>query len=197
MKIINIRSFTIKAISACIIASSLGACATGQTEYYAAETARHEAEGKRWEAMASIAKEGDSTTKTVAMVTMALGNQGSHQATAAPRNSMDYLMQGLSIFVPVLGQAYAINQSTRLGIAQSENNTALGVSTNNAFVGMAGKIQAAPAPQANIITTNNIGGDGNVGSGSLSKTDTHNTINTNDNHASDSHNVNPSASVTP
>lgn len=178
-----------KIVVSCVALAMLSACATGQPEYYAAETARHEAEGKRWEAMAAIAASGDATTKTVAMVTMALGKQGSPQATAAPRNWMDYSMQALGIFAPVLGQAYAVNQSTRLGIAQSENSTAMGMSTNNAFVSMAGKIQAAPAPQANITTTNNIGGDGNVGSGSLSKTDTHNVISTNDNHAIDSHNT--------
>ena len=190
-----------KTITLLLIAVLMTGCATGQNEYYAAETARHEAEGKRWESMAAIAKEGDSTTKTVAMVTMALGNAGSQHATAAPRNWMDYGMQALGIFAPVLGQAYMVNQQTRLGIAQSENSTRLGISTNEAFVGIAGKIQAPMAPQANITTTNTntIGGDGNVGNGSQSKTDRHD-VTTTDRHdvTTDDHSVvNPPAPVAP
>jgi hypothetical protein len=45
---------------------------------------------------------------------------------------------------------------------QSDNATALGISTNNAFVGMASQIQA---PAANVTT---IGGNGVIGAGTYS-----------------------------
>jgi hypothetical protein len=54
---------------------------------------------------------------------------------------------------------YAIGQQVKLGMRQSDNSTALGVSTNQAFVGMAGKIQAPAA-------TMTLNGTGVLGSGS-------------------------------
>lgn len=130
----------------------LSGCATGQVEYYAAETARHNAEAKRWEAMGKIAETGDTTVKTVAMVTMGSSGQSSAvQATAAPRSPIDQILQAASIFVPAIVQGYGIRANTQLGMRQSDNATATAISTNGAFVGLAGKIQA---PQANNSTTN-------------------------------------------
>jgi hypothetical protein len=57
---------------------------------------------------------------------------------------------------------YSINKQTSLGIAQSNNATTLGVSTNAAFVGLAGKIQA---PAANVTTTSTIGANSGANSG--------------------------------
>jgi hypothetical protein len=71
-------------------------------------------------------------------------------------------MQWTGLLLPTIGQVYTVNKQTTLGMRQSDNATALGVSTNAAFVGIAGKIQA---PAANVTT---IGGNGVIGAGSYS-----------------------------
>jgi hypothetical protein len=54
-----------------------------------------------------------------------------------------------------------IGQNVRLGMRQSDNATALGISTNAAFVGIASQIQA---PAANLT----LSGTGVIGAGSYS-----------------------------
>ena len=134
---------------ALLIAATLSGCATGQKEYYAAETARHEAEAERWKAMGRIAEAGDTTVKAVAMVTMsAVGGSGQQQGTAAPRSFGDTALQWAGLLMPAIVQGYGIraqsqlgmrqsDNATALGIAQSTNATTLGVSTNQAFTGLA------------------------------------------------------------
>jgi hypothetical protein len=80
----------------------------------------------------------------------------------APKSWADYALQWTGLLLPTVGQIYTINKQTTLGMRQSDNATAVAVSTNGAFVGIAGKIQA---PAANVTT---IGGNGVIGSGSYS-----------------------------
>jgi hypothetical protein len=83
---------------------------------------------------------------------MSLQGQGqSTQSTqlAAPRSQVDTLMQALGIFVPAIVQGYGIHSNQIVSTTASNNATALGISTNQAFVGMAGQIQA---PAANVTT---------------------------------------------
>lgn len=170
-----------------ILAVLLSGCASGQTEYYAAETARHKAEEARWGAMAKIAESGGDTVKAVAMVTMGIGAKTQSQQTVAPRSGTDTALQIASVFVPALVQGYSITANMKTSMRLSDNSVALAQSSNNAFVGIAGKIQAPIASQTSSVTNNdshNITGSYNPSTESHAITDSYNpsTVST-DSHA--------------
>jgi hypothetical protein len=148
---------------AILCAVSLTGCATAEYQAYAdAHKAQAAAQTARYQALADIAKQGDTTAKVAAVMSLQMG--GGQQATQinAPKSWADYALQWTGLLLPTVGQIYTINKQTTLGMRQSDNATAVAVSTNNAFVGIAGKIQA---PAANVTT---IGGNGVIGSGSYS-----------------------------
>lgn len=151
-------------------ALTLTGCATGQAEYYAAETARHAEQAERWKAMGRIAESGDVTAKAVALAVMGNAGAGQQQATAAPRSPAADWLQFAGVLLPAAIQGYGIRQQTQLGMRQSDNGARQSIavaeygvrgveSTNAAFVGIAGKIQAAgavttySANQANVTTS--------------------------------------------
>lgn len=145
------------------IALALTGCATGQAEYYAAETARHAAEGARWESMGRIAVSGDVTAKAVALAVMGQSGAGQQQATAAPRSPAADWLQFVGVLLPAAIQGYGIRQHTQLGMRQSDNGARTSIaadeygfkglsSTNAAFEGIAGRIQAPGA-----VTTSTTG----------------------------------------
>lgn len=140
-----------KFIIAILCALSLTGCATGQYQAYAdAHKAHAAAQTARYQALADIAKMGDTTAKVAAVISLQAGGQQQQSQIAMPRSASDQALQWASVLVPAVSQAYMIGQNVKLGMRQSDNATALGVSTNQAFVGIAGKIQA---PAANITTT--------------------------------------------
>lgn len=159
---------------------SLTGCATaGDYRAYVAahesiEAARHNADAERWRAMAAIAQTGDSSAKIAAVMAMGMGHGNGIQPAQirAPESVGDQALRWLNLIAPLAVQGYGIHANTAMGMRQSDNSTALGISTNSAFVGMAGKIQS---PAANIMTT--LSGTGVIGGGSYA--DTHNT----DSHA--------------
>ena len=152
-----------KLIVPIIAVLSLTGCATGQYQAYAdAHKAQASAQTARYQALAEIAKMGDTTAKVAAVISLNAGNTPQNAQINAPKNWADYALQWTGILLPTVGQIYTINKQTTLGMRQSDNATAVAVSTNNAFVGIAGKIQA---PAANVTT---IGGNGVIGSGSYS-----------------------------
>jgi hypothetical protein len=93
-------------------------------------------------------------------------NQSGGQASqiAAPKSAAEHLIQWTSILLPSLTNIYGINKQAQVGIAQSNNATTLGVSTNAAFVGLAGKIQA-PASNITTTTTSTVGANSGANSG--------------------------------
>jgi len=98
---------------------------------------------------------------------MALGsNSGVQNTIQAPQRSD--ALQWASILVPGLTQVAGMRYNYLSTVTQSNNSTALGVSTNATFANIAGKIQAAPT-----ITTTTLSGTGNLGSGTYSATDRH------------------------
>jgi hypothetical protein len=142
---------------------SLTGCATGQYQAYAdAHKAQAAAQTARFQALAEIAKQGDTTAKVAAVMSLQMGSPQQSAQINAPKSWADYALQWTGLLLPTVGQIYTIGKQTSLGMRQSDNATALGVSTNAAFVGIASKIQA-PAPN---VTT--IGGNGVIGSGSYS-----------------------------
>jgi hypothetical protein len=158
-----------KLIAAILFALALTGCATGQYEAYAKATsaqaeATANAQAERFKALGRLADSGSDVAKVAAVMALAGHGTGSTpQATpiAAPRSPGDTALQWASILVPTFGQAYAIGQNVKLGMRQSDNATALGISTNGTFASMAGQIQA-PAPNMTLS------GTGVLGSGSYS-----------------------------
>ena len=152
-----------KLIATILCALSLTGCATAEYAAYAdAHKAQAAAQTARYQALADIAKQGDTTAKVAAVMSLQMGSAQQNTQIAAPKSWADYALQWTGLLLPTIGQVYSINKQTSLGIAQSNNATALGVSTNAAFVGIASQIQA---PAANVTT---IGGNGVIGAGSYS-----------------------------
>ena len=150
-----------KLITPLLAALSLTGCATGQYQAYAdAHKAQAAAQTARYQALAQIAQQGDVTAKVAAVMSLQMGGGQQGTQIAAPKNWADYALQWTGLLLPTVGQVYTVNKQTSLGMRQSDNATALGISTNNAFVGIASKIQA---PAANVTT---IGGNGVIGAGS-------------------------------
>jgi hypothetical protein len=153
-----------KLIAPIIAVLALTGCATN-SEYAAyadAHKAQAAAQTARFQALADIAKQGDTTAKVAAVMSLQMGGGQQNAQINAPKSWADYAMQWTGLLLPTIGQVYTINKQTSLGMRQSDNATALGISTNNAFVGMASQIQA---PAANVTT---IGGNGVIGAGTYS-----------------------------
>jgi len=124
-------------------------CASGPSNYQLyAETqkaiaqAQSQAEIARYLALSEIAKGDDPTAKVAAVMSLQMGSQvtGRQQQVAPPKSMSDTLINWASILVPSAVQLYGINQSTQLGLKQSDNSTRLGLSTNQSFVDMAREI---------------------------------------------------------
>ena len=150
------------ALAVCSVA--LTGCATN-SEYAAyadAHKAQAAAQTARYQALADIAKQGDTTAKVAAVMSLQMGGGQQNAQINAPKSWADYALQWTGLLLPTVTQVYAVGKQTALGMRQSDNATAVAVSTNNAFVGMASQIQA---PAANVTT---IGGNGVIGSGSYS-----------------------------
>lgn len=174
-----------KKIAIIAAAFALSGCATTEYAAYAeAHKARAQADAARYAALAKIAEMGDTTAKVAAVIS--LNVQGNNQPQIAmPRSWADYALQFTGALLPVVGQMYAVNKQTSLGIRQSDNSTTLGIAqansnrdvqtatvtgfTNLATVGFkaTGDIAAhIQAPQPNIT----ISGTGIVGGGTLNTT---------------------------
>jgi hypothetical protein len=150
-------------IAPLIAVLSLTGCATAEYQAYAeAHKAQAAAQAARFQALADIAKQGDTTAKVAAVISLNAGSAPQSAQIAAPKSWADHALQWTGLLLPTVGQIYTVNKQTSLGMRQSDNATALGISTNNAFVGIAGKIQA---PAANVTT---LGGNGVIGAGSYS-----------------------------
>jgi hypothetical protein len=151
-----------KRVALVLCALSLTGCATNQYQAYAdAHKAQAAAQTARYQALADIAKMGDTTAKVAAVMGLQMGGQQQNTQIAAPKSWADYALQWTGLLLPTFGQVYTINKQTSLGLRQSDNATALGVSTNAAFVGIASQIQA---PAANVT----LSGTGVIGAGTYS-----------------------------
>ena len=149
------------ALAVCSVA--LTGCATN-SEYAAyadAHKAQAAAQTARFQALADIARQGDTTAKVAAVMSLQMGGGQQNAQIAAPKSWADHALQWTGLLLPTVGQIYSVNKQTSLGMRQSDNATALGISTNAAFVGIASQIQA---PAANMT----ISGTGVIGSGTYS-----------------------------
>ena len=152
-----------KLLALAVCSVTLTGCATAEYAAYAdAHKAQAAAQTARYQALAEIAKQGDTTAKVAAVMSLQMGSGQQNAQINAPRNWADYALQWTGLLLPTVTQVYSVGKQTALGMRQSDNATALGISTNAAFVGMASQIQA---PAANVTT---IGGNGVIGAGSYS-----------------------------
>jgi hypothetical protein len=153
-----------KTIITILCALSLTGCATAEYQAYAdIHKAQAAAQSARYQALADIAKQGDTTAKVAAVMSLQLqgGAQGQSNV-AAPKSFGDQVLQWTAVLLPTATQIYSVGKQAQVGIAQSNNARDMAVSTNNAFVGMASKIQA---PAANVATTTTVGANSGSNSG--------------------------------
>ena len=191
---------------------ALAGCATPGYDQYAAAVARqaeYQADVQREQAKAimALAQSGDATTKTVAVMLLAM-QQGQNRAPAIepPR---DPALQWAAVIMPSVTALAGGYFGYKLGQTQSNNQAATTTASYNAFGSIAtagfgsnaaiagAGFGAIPAPvsidwagiiagvKPNNTTTVSIGGDGTVGGGTVSKpvtTTTTTTTNTTDRH---------------
>ena len=148
-------------IALILCALSLTGCAHEYAAYAEAHKAQAAAQTARYQALADIARQGDTTAKVAAVMSLQMGSAQQSAQINAPKNWADYALQWTGLLLPTFGQVYSVNKQTSLGMRQSDNATALGVSTNAAFVGIASQIQA---PAANVT----LSGTGVIGAGTYS-----------------------------
>mgnify|MGYP006322847539 CR=1 FL=1 len=152
---------------------SLVGCASTEPAYYstvqAVKVSENNAEAERYKALGKLAESNDPTSKAIAA--LMLGNMGSSQKQvtqiAAPRTGWDTFIDVSRVWAGPLVNAFGIDRQSRTADNASNNATTLGVSTNNTFGVIAGKIQA---PAANVTNTV-LSGTGNLGSGTYTSVD--------------------------
>lgn len=173
---------------------SLTGCAVDEYARYAEmqeriQTARYTAEAERYKAMAAISATGDTATKVAAMISMGAFSQGNNQTAyiSPPKTTWENTKDILGIFLPSIVQGYGIYATNRTAQNASNNSRLTAISTNDAFVGMAGRIQA---PGATTNTTYTLSGTGVIGNGSYSTTDRHDVTTTTQSY-SNSNNYQP------
>lgn len=171
----------------CLVAMLLPGCSTTQAyQQYAlaiqhAAEARSAAQVEQSKAIMQLALSGDSTTKTVAVMLLAMQAGAKEQvAIEPPRNEALQWAQVLVPSITALGMGY---WGFRLGQTQSDNAANVAIASYGSMENIAGSGFAAvgqfkPIPfdwsglaalQPNITNTTTIGGDGVIGAGTVSK----------------------------
>jgi len=142
-----------KLIAPLIAVLSLTGCATAEYAAYAdAHKAQAASQTARYQALADIAKQGDTTAKVAAVMSLQMGAAQNQTQIAAPKSFGEQMLQWTAALLPSITQIYSVGKQAQVGITQSNNAREIGISTNAAFVGLAGKIQA---PGAVTTTTTN------------------------------------------
>lgn len=164
----------------------LSGCASSDKYKMYAETQRAIAdaearkEAARYSALMEIAKQGDTASKVAAVMSIQFNNAGAanaKQQIVAPTDPGETALRWASVLVPGLAQFYTINQNSKVAITQSNNSTALGmkqsdnqaavaVNTNAAFTNMnaAGLTAASSIANTGMTSVVNVA---NTGSNNL------------------------------
>jgi hypothetical protein len=140
-----------------ILTLTLEGCATSSDygQYAAMQTQIHKSQSDAEIAKANAIKElgatGGDAAKVAAVMALMIPSGGQNQQQiAAPRSVSEQIRDWVGILVPSLIQGYGIHANQQIAVTQSNNSRDVAVSTNSAFVGIAGKIQA---PAANVTST--------------------------------------------
>lgn len=157
-----------------------GCASTDYAQYTKAQTdiaaARHNADAARYQALASIAKDGTDSARVAAVMALALSAGSQQQAAQIVAPQASQALQWASILVPGLTQVAGMHFNYLGQQTQSNNAAALGISTNATFASIAGPIQAPGAITTTTMTdrndtTNILLGTGTLGGGAYSTTD--------------------------
>jgi len=140
-----------------ILVVALTGCATTDYKMYAEsqvkiQQAKSEAEAERYKALGAIASSGDATAKVAAVMTLNQLNSQANQGISAPADIGDTIFKWATLVVPMTTQLYGIRANANLGMRQSDNSASTSRSTNEAFVSIAGKIQAPTTTTNNTAT---------------------------------------------
>jgi hypothetical protein len=185
-------------VAALVAAGMLAGCATPGYERYAEAVARQtaaqsDAAAQNYKAMMAIAQGGDATTKTVALLLLALNGRVMPLPIEPPR---DNALAWAQVLVPPLtGLAFgyfnyrqASNANDNLAAITTSGYNALQGTASSGYGALSSVVGSMPQPPdlGSIIgavqPNYNIGGDGAVGGGTVSKpiiTTTTTTTNTN------------------
>lgn len=141
-------------IAISIAALFIAGCAANTDYKMYAETqakiaqARAVAETAKYNALAEIAKSGDSAAKVAAVLSIQMGNMGSSSqqnqtAIAAPEDLNQKLLRWAGVILPtvtqglgIAAQLHAANVQKQIAVTQSNNAAATAQSTNNTFATM-------------------------------------------------------------
>lgn len=160
----------LKLIGLVLITTLMGCASTEYAQYSKAQveiaTAKHNADTAKYNAFAAIAQQGDATAKVAAVMAMALGSNSTGVQSDVQAPQPNQALQWASILVPSITQVAGMRYNYLSQQTASNNATALGLSTNSAFVGLASRIQAPGS-----TTTTTLSGTGNLGSGTYSLVD--------------------------
>lgn len=170
-----------KTFLAFFLAVLLSGCASNDYAQYTATqqaiaVSKSQADAARYQALATIAATGTDTARVAAVMALAMGGG---QATAPPQIAApapNAALQWASLLVPAVTQVAGMRYQHLSQQVQSNNATALGISTNQTFAGIAGRIQAPGAVTNTTMTdrndtTNTLSGTGSLGGGAYSLTD--------------------------
>ena len=128
----------------------LSGCATGDEYRQYAEAqksvanARAMSEAARYQALAEIAKSGDTAAKVAAVMTLQQGGSGGqpqqNQQIGMPESWSDKALRWAQVIVPTATQTltavYTVKKQTDLATIQSNNAAATAASTNSTFASM-------------------------------------------------------------
>ena len=133
-----------KLVALAAAAAVLTGCASGPSDYQlyadtqkAIAQARAVTETARISALSEIAKNGDSSSKVAAVMSLQFAAQSqppSQQMIAAPKSTADKLLPWASLLVPSLTQFYSIQQNAAIAINNSDNNLEAQKSDNGMIV---------------------------------------------------------------
>lgn len=95
----------------------------------------------KYAALAEIAKQGDSTAKVAAVMSINMlgggGTANRGQQIAAPESWSDSALRWTSLFLPIATQLYSVNVNRQIAVTQSNNAAATAANTNKAFTDIA------------------------------------------------------------
>lgn len=142
-------------IAISITALFIAGCAANTDYKMYAETqakiaqARAVAETAKYNALAEIAKSGDSAAKVAAVLSIQMGNMGgsssqpNQTSMAAPEDLNQKLLRWAGVILPtvtqglgIAAQLHAANVQKQIAVTQSNNAAATAQSTNNTFATM-------------------------------------------------------------
>ena len=164
----------LKLASIALAAVLLTGCASENYRLYA-ETqksianANAMAEAARYQALSEIAKQGDTTAKVAAVISLNRGGNAlpTQQQIAPPKSMAETALQWTGVLLPSIVQGYSINANRQIAITQSNNATATAMSTNQTMQGIANAgFTAATTIGSRPTTSITVGRDYNSGDNS-------------------------------